>query len=498
MKQFLSALFAGRIHRRMNRWKQNPIAAQKNTFAHLIHKGKNTVFGKDHLFSEIHSYADFKARVPARDYEELKPWLDRVANGEADITWPGIAEILCKTSGTTSGAKFIPLTKDSIPTHINGARDALLNYIKVSGKKGFVNRKMIFLQGSPKLESGKGVPYGRLSGIVANFVPKYLQTNRVPSYTVNCIEDWESKLDAVIEETGPLDMGLISGIPSWVQMYFERLLEKTGKNTVLDVFPNFELFVYGGVNFEPYRSRFNRLIGKEIPSLELYPASEGFIAFQDSWSEPGLLLNLAAGVFYEFIPCSELDDENPSRLSLEEVKLGVNYAIILNTNAGLWGYSIGDSIKFVSLFPFRIVVTGRIKHYTSAFGEHVIAEEVEEAMRFAMDETGIEVVEFTVAPQLAPETGLPYHEWLVEFSKNDLKLDSFSRILDQKMQEQNPYYLDLIKGNILQPALVTQLPQKAFVTYMKSEGKLGGQNKIPRLSNNRSLAEKLTALSRKT
>jgi len=495
MKRFLSSLFANYIHKRIKSWSAEPEKAQQETFEYLLKKAKGTVFGQDHDFNSIQTYEEFKQRVPVRDYEELRPYLDRVSAGEKDITWPGTAEILCKTSGTTSGAKFIPLTKESIPTHINGARNALLNYIAVSGKTAFVKKKMIFLQGSPELESKGKVPYGRLSGIVANFVPQYLQKNRVPSYEVNCIADWETKLEAIIQETLPLKMGLISGIPSWVQMYFERILEKTGKANIAEVFPDFELFVFGGVNFEPYKNRFNRLIGKEVASLELYPASEGFIAFQDSWIEPGLLLNLDAGIFYEFIPVNEFDNENPTRLALWEVEVGVNYVIILNTNAGLWGYNIGDTVKFVSTKPYRLIVSGRVKHYTSAFGEHVIAEEVETAMKAAVEETGIEVVEFTVSPQLSPKEGLPYHEWMVEFSKPGLKLEAFSKILDEVLQQQNPYYKDLIAGSILRPAVVTQVRAGAFIDLMKSQGKLGGQNKIPRLSNNRKLAEKLYDLS---
>jgi hypothetical protein len=369
-----------------------------------------------------------------------------------------------------------------------------LHYMEDSGNYHFVNGKMIFLQGSPELNTETIVPTGRLSGIVANYVPAYLQSNRLPSYETNCIEDWEQKVEAIVEETLPQDMRLISGIPSWVQMYFERLQKRTGKK-ISELFPNFSLFVFGGVNYEPYRKKFEELIGKKVDSLELYPASEGFIAFQDKQNEKGLLLLLDYGIFYEFIPADAFYDENPTRISLKDVALGVNYVIILNTNAGLWGYNIGDTVQFTSLEPYRIVVSGRIKHFTSAFGEHVIGKEVEEAMRLALERfSEVEVSEFTVAPQVEPEEGLPYHEWLVEFAKPPQDLALFSQMLDASMQAQNVYYKDLIEGKVLRPLVLRSLPQKAFYRYMKAEGKLGGQNKVPRLSNDRKMADKLQQL----
>jgi hypothetical protein len=398
----------------------------------------------------------------------------------------------CKTSGTTSGTKYIPLTQASLPNHIGSARNALLNYIGETGKSNFVDGKMIFLQGSPELDRlDSGIPFGRLSGIVANHVPAYLQKNRMPSYATNCIEDWETKINRIVDETSKQDMRLISGIPSWVQMYFELLLEKTGKQTIKEIFPNFELFVFGGVNFAPYKSRFAELIGEEIPTIELYPASEGFLAYQDSQQAEGLRLNVNSGIYFEFIKAEEYFSENPKRYTLHEVELGVNYALILSNNAGLWGYSIGDTVKFVSLNPFRILVTGRIKHFTSAFGEHVIGEEVDRAMSDALQQLHFSVNEFHVAPQVQPSEGLPYHEWIIEFNVDVPDLNVLQALLDNKMQEQNVYYKDLIVGSVLQKLKITPVKNGAFNAYMKSQGKLGGQNKIPRLANDRKLADAL-------
>lgn len=493
LKAKLSKPFAALAVYQINKWKNRSVEMQNQIMSTLVDEAKHTVFGQDHNFNEIRTYEEFKKNVPVRDYEDLRPYIDRIVNGEADILWKGKPAYLAKTSGTTSGVKYIPISKESMPEHIKAARSALLSYIHETGKTDFVNGKMIFLQGSPVLAEKHGVATGRLSGIVAHHIPKYLQKNRLPSYETNCIEDWEEKVDAIVEETFHEDMTLISGIPPWVQMYFDRLSAKGGGKKIKDIFKNFSLFVYGGVNYEPYRQRMEEVIGKKIDSIETYPASEGFIAYQDSQHEKGLLLLTNAGMFYEFIPSEEYFHEDRRRLSLAEVELETNYALILNTNAGLWGYSIGDTIRFVSKNPYRIVVTGRIKHYISAFGEHVIGEEVESALLEAAAENHVEVTEFTVAPQVTPQMGeLPYHEWFVEFANPPADMAAFSKRVDEAMQKKNIYYFDLITGNILQPLIIRSLIKGAFQQYMKSEGKLGGQNKVPRLSNDRKIAEGLT------
>lgn len=494
IKSILSKPFAKLIAKKVYKDSFNAAQVQQKIFRHLISEAEHTLFGKDHHFSKITSYEDFKQQVPVRDYEALKPYVNKVVDGDPDILWKGKPLYFAKTSGTTSGAKYIPLTKESVPTHINAARNALLMYIAETGNSKFVDGKMIFLQGSPELGETNGIKTGRLSGISAHYVPKYLLKNRLPSWETNCIDDWETKVDAIVEETYHENMTLISGIPSWVQMYFEKLIQKSHKK-VGTLFPNFSLFVYGGVNFEPYRNKFEELIGRKVDAIELYPASEGFIAFQDSQKEKGMLLLVNNGMFYEFIPADEFFDDNPTRISLSEVKLGVNYVIILSTNAGLWAYNIGDTVEFVSLSPPRIIVTGRIKHFISAFGEHVIGKEVEQAMHENTKNTAIQISEFTVAPQITPKTGLPYHEWFIEFEKEPKDLEAFSKKLDDSLQKQNSYYLDLIKGKVLQPLKITPIKKGGFNSYMKSVGKLGGQNKVPRLSNDRKIADELSKFS---
>ena len=491
IKSILAIPFAKIATKKVYKWANKPHETQEKVFKHLISAAKNTAFGKDHNFDTIQNYDDFKKQVKVQDYEGLRKYVDRIIAGESDVLWKGKPLYFAKTSGTTSGAKYIPITKESMPTHIKAARNALLFYIVAKNNASFVDGKMIFLQGSPILSDKNGVKLGRLSGIVAHYVPKYLQKNRLPSWETNCIEDWDTKVNAVVEETIHEDMTVISGIPSWVQMYFEKLIEKTGKK-VAELFPNFNFFIYGGVNFEPYKNKFEALIGKKIDYIELYPASEGFIAYQDSQTEKGMLLQLDSGIFYEFIPASEFFDENPTRISLKDVKIGVNYVIILNTTAGLWGYNIGDTVEFTATKPYRIKVTGRIKHFISAFGEHVIGKEVEKALNDAIKGTDINISEFTVAPQVNPESGLPYHEWFIEFENEPEDINDFAQKVDASMRAQNIYYFDLIEGKILRTLVIRKVKKGGFHEYMKSIGKFGGQNKIPQLSDNRKIADVLT------
>lgn len=489
-KSKAAVLFARYTHAQTKKWADQPVKTQEKVLQYLLKEAQNTEFGQTHNFTQIKNYEDFKKQIPIRDYEDLKPYIEKIIAGKSDVLWKGKPLYFAKTSGTTSGAKYIPITKASMPYHIKAARDALLAYIHATGDASFVNGKMIFLQGSPVLGKKGGIDTGRLSGIVAHYVPAYLQKNRLPSWETNSIEDWDTKVERIIDETLDQNMTLISGIPSWVQMYFEKLIERTEKN-ISDIFPNFNFFVYGGVNFEPYKSKFEQLIGKKIDYVELYPASEGFIAYQDTQDEEGMLLQLNSGIFYEFIPANEFHNENPTRLSIKDVALGVNYAIILHTNAGLWGYNIGDTVTFTSLKPYRIKVSGRIKHFISAFGEHVIAKEVEKALQYALEGIDASISEFTVAPQVNPKEGLPYHEWLIEFDQEPKELAVFAQKIDQSMQEQNIYYKDLIEGKILQPLIISKVQKGGFHAYMKSIGKFGGQNKIPQLSDNRKIADVL-------
>ncbi|HBK83150.1 MAG TPA: hypothetical protein DDZ41_06065 [Flavobacterium sp.] len=491
LKIILAKLFAKFIYKKTQKWVLKPVETQQKVLQSLLSHSKSTLFAKDHNFLNIKDHADFAKNVPIRDYEALKPYIDKVVNGESNILWKNKPLYFAKTSGTTSGVKYIPITKESMPHHIQAARNAILSYIHQTGNADFVTKKMIFLQGSPLLKNKNGIKIGRLSGIVAHFVPSYLQKNRLPSWETNCIDDWETKVNAIVAETINQDMGIISGIPSWVQMYFEKLQEKANK-PIGQVFKNFSLFIYGGVNYEPYRAKFDNLIGRKIDSIELFPASEGFFAYQDSQQEKGMLLLLNSGIFYEFVKASEFNLESPKRYTIGEVELGINYVLIISTNAGLWAYNIGDTIIFTSLKPYRIIVSGRIKHFISAFGEHVIAKEVETALQQALENSTVRINEFTVAPQMNPPSGgLPFHEWFIEFENEPLNLDDFALQIDQALCQQNIYYKDLIAGKVLRPLVVSKVVKNGFQDYMKSIGKLGGQNKLPRLSNNRLIADKL-------
>jgi len=487
----LALPFSKYISRKLLKESNNAISIQENILKSLIKKAANTKFGTDHGFNSIKTYEDFKAAVPVRDYEALRTYIEAAYEGEKNVFWPGRPLYWAKTSGTTSGIKYIPISRNSISYHISSARNALLCYIAETGNANFLDGKLIFLSGSPVLNYHKKVAIGRLSGIVNHHIPAYLRKNQLPSLETNCVEDWEKKVDKIIEETEKQKMTLISGIPPWIQMYFDKLHNRHGE-LIKDIFPHFSLLVHGGVNFEPYRMKMEASIGKKIDSIETYPASEGFIAFQNSQEDNSLLLLCNNGIFYEFIPVDEFFSENPTRISLKDIELNKNYVLIMNTNAGLFAYNIGDTIKFVSKSPYKIMVTGRLKHYISAFGEHVISEEVEQALLSTAFQQNVKIVEFTVAPQVNPiEGGLPYHEWFIEFENLPFDVGTFSRKLDGEMQLKNIYYCDLIDGKILKTLKVRALKPGSFIDFMREEGKLGGQNKLPRLSNNREIADKL-------
>ena len=492
IKSLIGGIWARRRVRAIERESRQAWLLQQKTFRHLIQKGAQTEFGKAHQFDHIQEVADFQARVPIRNYEQAREWFDKITEGNPDVCWPGKPIYLAKTSGTTSGAKYIPITKESISKQVQGARDALLCYMHESGNSSFLSGKMMFLSGSPELLTNSyGMKVGRLSGIVNHYVPSYLTKNRVPLYETNIIEDWETKVRTIVQEVAPQDLRLISGIPPWVQMFFEELKEQTGKEP-LDVWPNLQLFVQGGVDFSPYAPIFEYFFQNRVDTVEVFPASEGFFALQNQQNDPGLLLMPDYGIFYEFIPMEAYGKPDAPRLTLDQVELGVQYALIISTNAGLWAYDIGDTVKFTSIDPYKLRVTGRVKHFISAFGEHVISEEVNRAILEASEQTQSEFQEFTVAPYIAEEKGESAHEWFIEFVKYPEELERFRDVLDESLCKQNPYYNDLRTGNILKKVLVRPLKVNASRAYMKSVGKLGGQNKFPRLSNDRKIADFLS------
>ena len=490
IKSILAKPFAGYIYKQIQRSKNTAIFDQENCLKSLIQNGKQTEIGKEMRLQDVQQYKDFKEAVPLRDYEQFRPYIDRIIQGKHNVLWKGRPLYFAKTSGTTSGVKYIPITKDSVSNHFGTARNAALCYAAEKGDTSLFDGKLIFLSGSPELERVGGIPTGRLSGISNHLIPRYLRGNQLPSYETNCIEDWEEKLQKIVDETIDQNMTLISGIPPWVQMYFDELIRRKGKS-VGEIFPRFNVLIQGGVNFEPYKAKLFESIGRKVDCVEVFPASEGFFAFQDTQEAEGMLLNTNDGIFYEFIPIKELQKENPLRLPLYEVKSGEQYALVISTNAGLWGYMIGDIVKFVSTNPYRLVVTGRTKHYISAFGEHVIGEEVEDSLQKAAEGCNVKIIEFTVAPMVRQDEGKSYHEWLIEFDEMPSDIETFRGVLDHHMRQKNIYYDDLIAGSILQPLVITPIRKNGFIDYMKSIGKLGGQNKVPRLSNDRALADAL-------
>lgn len=494
IKKKIALIWAKKHVKETEIYKQNAVEDQEKLLLSLVKTAEKTLFGREHRFENIQNVQDFQKQVNISDYEELKPYIERVKKGQRNILWTDTPEYFAKTSGTTSGAKYIPISKEGMPYQIAAAQSAIFHYIHQKNNSDFVSGKMIFLQGSPELEEINGIKTGRLSGIVAHHIPNYLQKNRLPSLKTNLIEDWETKVDEIVKETEKENMTLISGIPPWLIMYFEKLIERNGKK-ITELFPNLQLIITGGVNFEPYREKMNELLGKPVDTIQTFPASEGFFAFQDDYQKEGLQLLTNHGIFYEFVPLEEYGKPNAKRLTLKDIELHKDYALILTTNSGLWAYSIGDVVRFISKKPYRIVVSGRTKHFTSAFGEHVIAFEVEEAMKATVEKFPAQITEFHLAPQVNPQEGLPYHEWLIEFEKEPENLEDFRQNLDAEMRKRNVYYDDLITGNILQVLKITRLQKNAFQDYAKSEGKLGGQNKIPRLANDRKIGDFLETRS---
>lgn len=490
LKKNAALIWAKKHVQKAEEFKKNAENDQEKLLLSLVDTAKKTLFGRTYDFENIKSVKDFQGKVPVADYEDLKPYIEKVKRGQRDILWIETPEYFAKTSGTTSGSKYIPISKEGMPFQVKGAQSALFHYIAKKNNADFVGGKMIFLQGSPELEEVFGVKTGRLSGIVAHHIPKYLQKNRLPSWETNMMEDWEAKVDKIVEETEKENMTLISGIPPWLIMYFEKLIEKNGKK-IRQIFPNLQLIVTGGVNYEPYREKMEELLGGKVDIVQTFPASEGFFAFQDDYTKEGLLLLTDHGIFYEFIPLEQYGKPNAQRLTLKDIELNKDYALILTTNSGLWAYSIGDVVRFIDKNPHRILVSGRTKHFTSAFGEHVIAFEVEEAIKATVEKFPAQITEFHLAPEVNPEEGLPYHEWFIEFEKEPENLDVFKNELDDQLRKRNTYYDDLISGNILQKLHISKLQKNAFQEYAKSEGKLGGQNKIPRLANDRKIADLL-------
>lgn len=463
---------------------------QKHLLPKLIKQAENTIFGQKYKFQQITDYPSFKNTIPLSVYEDILPYIQAIQGGKSDVLWPGRPIYLAKTSGTTASAKYIPISKDSISHHILAARNVLVFHAAQTNQADFITHKMIFLQGSPALDHSGPIPTGRLSGIVYHHVPFFFRGNRIPSYQTNCIEDWDEKVKAIVSEVQHQKLSLISGIPPWCIMFFEKLMEETGKKSMAEIFPELKLFIHGGVNFSPYEQKMKALMGADIPMLETFPASEGFIAYQYDGSKNELLLNVNAGIFYEFIPLENYLRSNFEAIPLEYVTCNVNYVLVLTTNAGLWRYVIGDTIKFTGLKPFTIQVTGRIKQYISAFGEHVIAEEIEAAMQACLHTWNIDLVDYHVFPDVAAAR----YVFLIEAANHPSNHAAMQEMLQTILVKKNIYYRDLVDGNMLELPQIVFLRKNSFADYQRSVGKLGGQNKVVRLSNDPSIGKALLAI----
>lgn len=469
---------------------------QIKTLSRILATKADTASLKEfNIGQSITNYTAFRSNIPLQTYEDLAPYIQRIQQGEKDVLWPGKPLYFAKTSGTTSGSKYIPVTKASIANHLQGARQTLIHYIHHTKDVNFLQRgrKMLFLSGSPQLKKEYGIPTGRLSGIVNHHIPFYIRGHYLPTHATNCITDWEQKIDRIVEETLSKDLSVIAGIPPWIQMYFDKLQHKTGER-IGAIFPHLSLLIHGGMRFAPYKERLLRSIGRNITALATYAASEGFIAYQNVPDEEGLLLQLNSGIFFEFIPLADTASlASATRLHIGDVAIGVDYAIVVSTNAGLLSYLIGDTVRFISLDPPKIIITGRVQQFISAFGEHVIVEEIEKAMRNALTQyPSVQVREYMVAPQIGKGDGVAsHHEWLIDFENPPADIQAFAGAIDACMCKQNSYYNDLIMGNVLSTLQITALPSEAFITYMRTAGKLGEQNKIVRVSNDRTIADQL-------
>jgi len=463
------------------------ICTQEKFLKTWIHKNRKTAFGKDHNFDKIETYRDFTTFVPIRNYEEYLPYIERIKQGDHKVLSTEAPIYLLMTSGTTAGSKYIPISKTGVKHQIEGAMMALCFYAVHKKSAEFMKYKMIFLQGSPELEDTFVIPSGRLSGVVYHHVPKFFRRNKLPSYKINTIPNWQEKIDKIVDETWREDISILGGIPPWCIQYFEKLLQYTGNTQLKNLYPHLEMYIYGGLDFSSYRDLTQRLLGEGIACLQTYPASEGFFAVQDSLVVADMLLLLDQGNYYEFKPFN--DPEEAEVAVLKDVKLGVRYELIVTNNSGLYRYAIGDLVEFTTLHPFRIRVVGRTSQYISAFGEHVIAYEIEKTMENALSKFGLSIVDYYVYPDIEEKR----YEWLIEFDKtlhND-DLLAIARFLDTELAHLNKYYAHLINGQIINNSLIVPIRKGTFKGFRESIGKEGGQNKVVRISNNDTFAKML-------
>ncbi len=476
-----------------------PGQVQKECFTQLIDRAVNTKWGKEHKFSSITNYVDFQQVSNIQTYEDIKPYVDRIREGETNLLWPGEIRWFAKSSGTTNDkSKFIPVSKESLEKcHFRGGRDVLALYTYNYPDSKIFRGKGLTLGGSHRIDNYNNQSYyGDLSAILIENLPFWTEFIRTPSQEVALIDKWEVKLEKIAHETMNENVTSIAGVPSWNLVMIKHLLEKTGKSNLLEIWPNLELFIHGGVSFIPYKNQFEALIPSEnMHYLEAYNASEGFFAIQDDPSRDDMLLMLDYGIFYEFIPLEEIESKNPSVLTIEQVKTGINYAIIISTNSGLWRYMIGDTVIFTSLNPHKIKITGRTKHFINVFGEEVIVDNAEKALKSACEKTNSQVMDYTVGPVFMSNNKKGGHEWVIEFVKAPASIEEFCYYLDNALMNINSdYEAKRYKNITLDKPKINIVPCGTFYKWMEKRGKLGGQNKVPRLFNTRKYVDELLKL----
>lgn len=500
INSFLSWVMKKRIHQ-IELFKKYPIDVQNELLDGLISDAEKTEWGRKYDFKSIRSVRAFKDRLPIQDYNDIKPYVDRLRLGEKDILWPGETNWFAKSSGTTEDrSKFIPLTKDALEEcHFKGGKDMLSIYCNNHEETQIFSGKGLMLGGSREMSNTRRSSYaGDLSAIIIHNLPFWADILKTPDTSIALMDNWEEKLDKIAHATCDEDVTNIAGVPSWMMKLLNRIMEIKKVDNVLEVWPNLEVYFHGAVKFDPYKAQYKELMGgKQINYLELYNASEGFFGIQDERDVAEMLLMLDYGIYYEFIPMDEIEKEHPEALSLEEVEIGKNYAIVITTNAGLWRYKIGDTVQFTSLNPFRIIVSGRTKHFINAFGEEVIIDNAERAISVACEKTNSAITEYTAAPIYLTNTSSGGHEWLIEFEKEPENLENFTEILDEALKSVNSDYHAKRTGDItLQKPLIRSVRKNTFYDWLKEKNKLGGQNKVPRLSNDRKYLEEIKKLAK--
>ncbi len=479
---------------------ESPLLTQKNIFDTLIGKAKNTVFGKKYAFYQITNFDDFKSKVPLHTYEDLYPYIEKIIEGKSDILWPGKIKWFSKSSGTTNAkSKIIPVSKDAIfDCHYKGGKDLLSVYHHRNEKAKLFGGKHLILGGSSELNKlGKDSYIGDLSAIIIRNLPFWTEIRRTPKRKIALMSNWDKKIDLMSNSVLKEDVRIVAGVPSWMLVLLQEVLEKSDGKTIKDIWPKLQMYMHGGVNFEPYQNQFKELFkGLDINYYQTYNASEGFFGLQYNNEDDDMILLLDHGIYYEFIPMDQFDGVNSKTINLNEVEVDKNYGLVISTNAGLWRYIIGDTIKFTSTKPYKIKVTGRTKHFINAFGEELIIENTDQAITKASSEMGAKIVDYTVAPIYIDGSNRGGHEWLIEFEKEPTNLNEFTKSLDDALKKLNSdYEAKRFNNMILQPPTIQKLSKGTFHNWLSSKDKMGGQNKIPRLSNNRTFVEELLKLN---